>query len=257
MTKSNQIDPSLYLNHISDYLRYVYARSEGLDKKQRKRLITACLKHKLQQFSDEVDGNIDIPNILRRLAGYFGENLTGINLSNNNGKKISNDYIKSIIKITPYKNRPYLDKGETAARSSLQHLIELLVQPPNSTEFNNDEQTLEDIFATLSSLQKRFSKTGEPLLEMLKRIDKVLVAHDNSIKEATQASFDLIINSLDPAIYSQAVDRRQYRSKKAYLGKVYELYKEKHLQLKLYHEKGRFVKDCRAIYREKMKKYGL
>jgi hypothetical protein len=265
LTQYHQIDSPQYLDRISDYLRYVYTKSVGLEKKQRKRLIKACLKHKLQQISAEVNGNIDVPDILRRLAVYFGENFTEKNRSNNNIKYIERDISKTEIEGTAVKHifQDHNDNAEINTQSNIQHLIDLLIQRPNSKDLKNEEQqqqikqTLEDVFATLTSLQKRFSKTGEPLLEMLKRIDKVLAAHDNSIKEATQASFDLIINSLDPAIYSQAVDRRQYRSKKAYMGKIHEMYTEKHLQLKLYHEQGRFVKDCRAIYREKMRKYGL
>jgi hypothetical protein len=125
------------------------------------------------------------------------------------------------------------------------------------TKIIEDIETLNRLTSVVGQLEKRFRSAGVPLLNVLEKLDAVLAAKDAAFSKATKASFDRIIDSMDPnKCVSSAFEGKSNRDgddKVELFGQL----KEKHMQLSLYHKQGRLVKDCRIMYKQQLKKYGF
>lgn len=270
MLSSNQhpANKQQWIQVLADYMRYVFSRSEGLKKLERNQLIKLCLIYKLHELTKEAQGQVDFLSSFQQIAASFGA-IQGIDYDCNSDDINQGIFDDSGITSALIGEDPPSSHGTDnrdvvdlcAMDSTVAMIIKTLMEAEDTTisdrELNGNKSKINEILLTLRSLKERTSRSGVPLYETLKHLDSLLSARDDAIEYATQSSFDLIINSLDPDALAVKLDKKRFRSKTSYKAAIFDMYSDKYLQLSLYHQQGRFVKDCRANYKCKMKQYGL
>lgn len=88
--------------------------------------------------------------------------------------------------------------------------------------------------------------------EVLKSVEVRLRHGDDASKLAAQEMFDRLLKSVDPVAAKDYVEEKGLRFGPFHKAALYDAVCEKFAQMSEYHEKGRLVRDFRAMYRSRL-----
>lgn len=98
--------------------------------------------------------------------------------------------------------------------------------------------------------KKRFMNM--PVSDVLGVIDARVRHADEASKHAVQEAFDRLLKSLDPAAAKDQIGEKGLRIGPFHKAAMYDAVCEKYAQMSEYHEKGRLVRDFRAMYKTQL-----
>lgn len=98
--------------------------------------------------------------------------------------------------------------------------------------------------------KKRFMNM--PVSDVLGVIDARVRHSDEASKHAVQEAFDRLLKSLDPAAAKDQIGEKGLRIGPFLKAAMYDAVCEKYAQMSEYHEKGRLVRDFRAMYKTQL-----
>lgn len=148
---------------------------------------------------------------------------------------------------------------------NLVHRLQVIFFGDNANDFTSDcnddpiidKSKLAHLVHVAERLERRFQSTGQPLLTILEKLEDILAAKDASFSVATKASFDRIIDSLNPNACGSVDFDEKSNIDSDNKAKLLDTLTAKHMQLSMYHKQGRLVKDCKIMYKQQLKKYGF
>lgn len=103
---------------------------------------------------------------------------------------------------------------------------------------------------SVEKLRSALRKPGLPLLHLAQRAARDLATHDKALDEAARESFDRVLGALDPDALIKSTPRKKLTTESAYKAALFDAVTEKFGQLKMYHDKGRLVRDYRTAYKK-------
>ena len=117
-----------------------------------------------------------------------------------------------------------------------------------------DVGMLSDIEARLEAIGTLVRLPQGSVVEKLDYLLEALKVTELAMSDAAKDSFDRLFNAMAPETMQQSVRKSALTSTGQYHAKLWEAHVEKFQQLRLYHDRGRLVKDFRAAYRVMRKK---
>jgi hypothetical protein len=213
---------------ISDFLRHAYSKSIGLAPEQRRQVLEICLAYRLRDIKKP-----QLSQVLRQLRGY-----------------ISGSPEVAVEEPFDLHHRDLLLNlisrfgGADAALDSTAGPEEISTKA---------EQILDKLENSLKSIARRVTSREMPLLEALHNVENMFEANDQAMEQAAQESFDRLLNALDPDKVQEKVEKKMLSTPTGYKASLYDSLSEKFQQLKIYHDKGRLVRDYRAIFKKYLK----
>ena len=116
-------------------------------------------------------------------------------------------------------------------------------------ELERSARSLVDEICRLGD-NKRFMNV--PVNQVIQSLDVRLRFGDDASRQAAQEMFDRLLKSVDPVAAKEYVEEKGLRFGPFHKAALYDAVCEKYAQMSEYHEKGRLVRDFRAMYRSRL-----
>ena len=213
---------------IGDFLRHAYSKSIGLTPEQRRQVLEICLAYRLRDVKKP-----QLSQALRQLCSQ----ITG-------SREVAVEEPYDLQQHDLLLNLISRFGGADAALDSIAEPQEIAAKA---------EQILNELANSLKNIAKRVTSREMPLLEALHNVENMFEANDQAMEQAAQESFDRLLNALDPDKVQEKVNRKVLSTPAGYKALLFDSLSEKFQQLKIYHDKGRLVRDYRAIFKKYLK----
>lgn len=221
---------------IAELLREAYRQSSGLPLHERDRVLKICLAYQLKGKDRR-----EIETILRQLSEIFALGPSR----------------QQVVEI-PQRTESELPELEwTELLTKFIRIFEgdsINVSTMSTQDVKSKaERILDEMTYRLSSLSQRTNRTNQPPLAVLEAVEKMLQVNDKAMEQAAQESFDRLLSAFDPESAKLKVSKKMFGTSTSYKASLYDSVTDKYHQLKLYHDKGRLVRDYRAIFKKYLK----
>lgn|GEM_PF-6672758 len=219
------------------WLRDAWGRTAGMSAAGRKKAIGVCLAYRLRGLSHE-QAEKAASAILQTISGRAGTSPTGPGTA----------------------ATATLATGSVLSESQLQRLraVVALLGGTVADDVRVDE-ILSAVERSAHSLVDEVYRVGDNKRflnvspeNVLRSVEVRLRHGDDASKLAAQEMFDRLLKSVDPVAAKDYVEEKGLRFGPFHKAALYDAVCEKFAQMSEYHEKGRLVRDFRAMYRSRL-----